>query len=87
MNYARINTREPFGGCDCALGRTSCNCCPMPAEACSEFLSPEPDPYEHELFPAFTKWLDTHPKTAQALLLAFILLALGIGGAIDHGVF
>lgn len=83
MSFARINTLGCAGNCN--QGRAACDCQPMPAEACSEFLTPL-DPYEDELFPGFARWLDEHPIASGAACLFFLLLVLGIGGAIDHGV-
>lgn len=84
MSFHRINTLGCAGTCN--QGRTECNCRPMPAEACSEFLTPL-DPYQDELFPEFVRWIDEHPRASLVAGLFFVLLVLGIGGALDHGVF
>lgn len=81
MNYTRINTQGCAGTCN--QGRAACDCRPMPAEACSDFLSPEPDKYEGELFPRFVRWIDENPKKAQAACLAFLLAVLAVGAFID----
>ncbi len=54
----------------CNQGRNNCQC----------------DPYAHELAPRFVRWLDENPRLSQFLGLAFVLLVLGVGGAIDGGV-
>lgn len=43
------------------------------------------DPYAHEIAPRFVEWIDSHPVLAPVLMVAFILLALGVAGWIDHG--
>lgn len=53
----------------CRQGHELCNC----------------DPYEGELAPRFVEWIDSHPVLAPVLMVAFILLALGVAGWIDHG--
>lgn len=53
----------------CNQGRTGCKC----------------DPYRDELAPRFVRWLDENPRLSQVLGLAFVLLVLGVGGAIDGG--
>lgn len=53
----------------CQQGRIPCAC----------------DPYANEIAPRFVKWLDDHPTLAPILIVAFVLLVLGIGGAIDGG--
>lgn len=53
----------------CQQGRIPCAC----------------DPYANEIAPRFVEWIDSHPVLAPVLMVAFILLALGVAGWIDHG--
>ena len=53
----------------CRQGHAACNC----------------DPYANEPSPRLVRWLDENPGLASVAAVFFILLVLGIGGAIDHG--
>jgi hypothetical protein len=79
-----MNT-TPFGGCGCSLGRESCNCVGGPVAGNQGRVPYAFDPYANEPSPRLVAWLDRHPVLAPVLMVAFILLALGVGGWIDHG--